>query len=97
MKFLIIIITLLVSTTALAQTWVNPYVRRDGTVVQGHMRSSPNNTVDDNYSTRGNVNPFTGSQGTQPRSYERRNSNSYDRQPSSNSYNYGYGYDRRQR
>jgi hypothetical protein len=34
---------------------------------------SPNRTVDDNYGTKGNYNPYTGESGTQPRSYERPN------------------------
>jgi hypothetical protein len=49
---------------ALAQTHVNGYYRTDGTYVQPHYRSSPNNTVYDNWSTRGNVNPYTGQVGT---------------------------------
>ena len=28
--------------------YVNPYVRRDGTSVQGHLRSTPNGTCWDN-------------------------------------------------
>ena len=47
-----------------AQTYVKPYTRSDGTTVQGHYRSSPNSTALDNYSTRGNVNPYTGQIGT---------------------------------
>ena len=49
---------------ALAQTHVNGYYRTDGTYVQPHWRSSPNNTTYDNWSTRGNVNPYTGQAGT---------------------------------
>jgi hypothetical protein len=55
---------------AFAQTYVAPHVRKDGTYVQGHTRTKPNNTVDDNYGTKGNYNPYTGQSGTQPRSYE---------------------------
>lgn len=47
-----------------AQVYVSPYVKKDGTFVQGHYRSSPNSTTLDNYSTRGNVNPYTGQRGT---------------------------------
>lgn len=47
-----------------AQTYVNGYYRKDGTYVQPHYRSAPNNTTLDNYSTRGNVNPYTGQVGT---------------------------------
>jgi len=32
--------------------------------VQPHYRSSPNNTKSDNWSTYGNVNPYTGKVGT---------------------------------
>ena len=41
---------------------------RDGvkdTYVDGYYRTSPNNTKFDNYSTKGNVNPFTGKEGTE--------------------------------
>lgn len=48
-----------------ADTWVNGYTRSDGTYVQGHHRSSPNQYRYDNYSTQGNVNPWTGQGGTQ--------------------------------
>jgi hypothetical protein len=53
------------SASAVAQTYVRPHVRSDGTYVEGHMRSSPNNTRIDNYSTQGNTNPFTGQAGSQ--------------------------------
>ncbi len=46
-----------------ADQYVSPYVRSDGTVVQGHMRSSPDSTRFNNYSTRGNTNPYTGQPG----------------------------------
>lgn len=49
---------------AVAQVAVRGYTRRDGTYVPPHYRSSPNSTTADNYSTRGNVNPFTGDRGT---------------------------------
>lgn len=49
---------------ASAQTYVNPYVRQDGTYVPGHVRSAPDSTKLNNYSTQGNVNPYTGQTGT---------------------------------
>ena len=53
-----------------AQVSVEGYYRSNGTYVQPHMRSAPNNTTADNWSTKGNVNPFTGKQGTNnPPSY----------------------------
>jgi hypothetical protein len=51
-------------SSAFAQTHVNGYYKQNGTYVQPHMRSSPNSTTLDNYSTKGNVNPYTGQAGT---------------------------------
>ncbi|MGV8822994.1 hypothetical protein [Methylibium petroleiphilum] len=45
-------------------TYVSPHVTRDGRLVEGHFKSAPNNTKLDNYSTKGNVNPYTGQAGT---------------------------------
>ena len=52
------------SSAALADEYVNGYTRRDGTYVQPHMRSSPDGNPLNNWSTRGNVNPYTGDVGT---------------------------------
>ncbi len=46
------------------QVYVNGYYRSNGTYVQPHYRTSPNNTVYDNWSTYPNVNPYTGQTGT---------------------------------
>src|SRR2546423_3263244 len=54
----------LVAGTAVAQVNVRPYFRNDGTYVPGHQRSAPDNNPFNNYSTRGNVNPWTGQPGT---------------------------------
>lgn len=43
---------------------VNGYTKSNGTYVQGYERSSSNGTVQDNYSYKGNTNPYTGQQGT---------------------------------
>lgn len=40
--------------------YVAPYVRSDGTFVQGHWRTRANGTAEDNYSYDGNINPYTG-------------------------------------
>lgn len=53
-----------IAGVASAQTYVSPHVRSDGTFVQGHVRSAPNSTRTDNYSTSGNINPYTGQVGT---------------------------------
>lgn len=47
--------------------YVNGYTRNDGSYVSPHYRTSPNSTRNDNYSTRGNINPYTGQEGTKPR------------------------------
>lgn len=57
--------SLLVPSIASAQVYVKGYTKSDGTYVAPHYRSSPNSTKLDNYSTKGNVNPYTGKVGTQ--------------------------------
>ena len=42
------------------------HTTKNGTYVQGHYSTNPNGTKNDNYSTRGNVNPHTGEEGTKP-------------------------------
>jgi hypothetical protein len=64
MKITVFAILALSALSVSAQTYVNPYVKKDGTYVEGHYKSSPNSTKMDNYSTQGNSNPFTGQQGT---------------------------------
>ena len=46
--------------------FVNGYFRQDGTYVQPHMRSAPDSSFNNNWSTYPNVNPYTGQQGTRP-------------------------------
>ena len=43
---------------------VRAHVTRHGTYVRRHMQTNPNHTKRDNYSTKGNVNPYTGKRGT---------------------------------
>lgn len=57
-------LVVLASSPAVAQVYVQGHVRSDGTYVQPHWRSSPNSTTSDNWSTKGNVNPYTGEEGT---------------------------------
>ena len=52
------------SMSAAAQTYVQGYTRQDGTYVQGHWRSSPDNSPHNNYSYPGNTNPYTGKTAT---------------------------------
>jgi hypothetical protein len=43
---------------------VRGYTRKDGTYVAPHVRTAPNKSKLDNWSTKGNVNPITGKRGT---------------------------------
>jgi len=43
---------------------VKGYTRKDGTYVAPHVRSRPDGNFDNNWSTKGNVNPYTGKPGT---------------------------------
>ena len=54
----------LISPASAAQVRVKGYVKKDGTYVAPHYRSNPNGTTLDNYSTKGNTNPYTGKVGT---------------------------------
>ncbi len=42
---------------------VRSYFRRNGTYVAPHYRTDPNSYKFDNWSYRGNINPFTGRRG----------------------------------
>jgi hypothetical protein len=79
--FKIAVATLLsfLAFASFADEYVNGYFRKDGTYVEGYFKSSPNTTNIDNYSTQGNVNPRTGTQGTRAPDY------------SPQAYNYGDG------
>ena len=52
--------------SATADSQVQGYFRSNGTYVAPHVRTSPNATRLDNYSTQGNYNPYSGKMGTQP-------------------------------
>lgn len=62
-KLLVLVLMLSVIQTAYANH-VRGYYRKDGTFVNGYNRTRPNSTKFDNYSTRGNFNPYTGKTGT---------------------------------
>ena len=55
---------------------VKGYVRKDGTVVQPHVRSAPDGNAGNNWSTYGNTNPYTGKDGTKVAPYTAGYSNS---------------------
>ena len=68
------------STVNFNTTTVSGYTRSNGTYVQSHVRTMLNDTNWDNFSTKGNSNPFTGSTGHRARDYSR------------DAYNYGAGH-----
>jgi len=43
---------------------VRGYMRKDGTYVAPHYRSAPDGSFQNNWSTKGNINPYTGEEGT---------------------------------
>lgn len=65
-KLIVVAVLASISTVAVAQsrTRVQGYVRRDGTYVAPHYRTTPDSNPYNNWSTRGNVNPYTGRVGT---------------------------------
>jgi hypothetical protein len=65
-------------TACIADTYVNGYTKKNGTYVAGHYKSDANSTVRDNWSYKGNINPYTGEEG----------SNTYKNVPSSEYYRY---------
>lgn len=83
MKFLcVVLVSTFAASSALARdVLVSGYTRSNGTYVAPHHRTSPDNTVNNNYGTTGNSNPYTGSTGTQPR----------DTSQPQGVYNYGNG------
>jgi hypothetical protein len=64
MKKLIVLLALIATAALARDVYVHPYVRSDGTYVQGHYRTAPDGNPFNNYSTQGNVNPYTGQPGT---------------------------------
>ena len=64
MKLILATALILSVGAASAQVHVNGYTKKDGTYVAPHERTAPDSTKLNNYSTQGNVNPYTGRAGT---------------------------------
>lgn len=86
-KFALFLVFTLFTLNSFAQVSVRGYYKSNGTYVQPYQRTAPNNTVNDNYSTRGNTNPYTGEEGTKPRSEYNNVNSSYNNSSYNNSYN----------
>lgn len=80
--FYLLFLLVMCATTVFADEYVSGYTRSDGTYVAPHYRSSSDNSYNNNYSTRGNINPYTGQRGTNSPTYN-------DRTPSYNKNTYG--------
>jgi hypothetical protein len=65
-KAFLFISFLFVTANSFSQVYVQGYTKSNGTYVQGHYRTAPNYTRNDNYSTIGNINPYNGNDGTKP-------------------------------
>lgn len=76
--------------TAMADHYVNGYMRSNGTYVQGHYQSDSNSVRYDNYSSQGNTNPYTGTAGTQRNEFS--NPPAYNQGTRSNSSQWNKGY-----
>ena len=63
---------LLITASAFADEYVSGYTRKDGAYVNGYTRSSPDSSYNNNYSVRGNTNPYTGAHGTDSPTYNAR-------------------------
>lgn len=62
------LILVLIVTTVSNSLWannvrVNGYTKKNGSYVSSHHRTGPDKTRNNNYSSRGNMNPYTGKAG----------------------------------
>lgn len=89
-KLAILFAALCVSASAVADTWVRGHFRDNGTYVQPHYRSSPDNSYNNNWSVRPNVNPYTGQRGTRAPRYPNNSPYSTYRDRNSPLYNSPY-------
>ena len=63
---------------------VDSYFKSDGTFVQEHYRTAPDNSFNNNWSTVGNTNPHTGVVGT--KTFPSTSSSNYYYKPSTSTY-----------
>lgn len=94
MKAALFLILSAACSAALADNYVNGYMKRDGTYVAPHHKTNPDRNPYNNYSTQGNTNPYTGQQGTREPYQVQQQYNNH--QPGYNANQYG-GQQQRQR
>ena len=86
----LVLVANVVPAFAGGDVFVNGYKKRDGTYVAPHWRSAPDGDRSNNWSTRGNVNPYTGQSGTRS-PYDSGSGSSFGGFGSGNSSFGGYG------
>jgi hypothetical protein len=66
MKCIMLVACVAVATPALAQSshYVRGYTTKNGTYVAPHYQTNPDSSLLNNWSTKGNYNPYTGKPGT---------------------------------
>lgn len=71
MKLVALAVLAVVSAPSFAQReqQVDGHFRPDGSYVQPHYRTAPDNRLHNNWSAEGNVNPYTGQRGTRPHEF----------------------------
>ena len=68
---MLIVFSLAFSFVAIAKdVKVKGYYKKNGTYVKPHYTSAPDSSINNNWTTRGNVNPHTGADGIRARQYE---------------------------
>lgn len=79
MKKVLIAATVALSacSAALADEYVQGHVTKNGTYVAPHYRSSPDSSYNNNWSVKGNVNPYTGRSGYRNPTYNDRAPSGY--------------------
>lgn len=60
----IFVFSILTPTSVEAASRVKGYTKKNGTYVAPHYKTPPNKSKFDNFSTKGNINPYTGKKGT---------------------------------
>ena len=59
----LLLFAFILSTIPASAGSVRGYYRKDGTYVRPHYRTNPDGNIWNNYSTKGNINPWTGKKG----------------------------------
>lgn len=71
--FVFVLLATALATSAEAAARVRGYIKKSGTYVAPHYKSNRDSSKFNNWSTKGNSNPFTGKKGyVNPYNYKRR-------------------------